>query len=279
MDQITAGARVLQLECDGDARLDRGGSSLDGNSLGFHRHGSRRGIARGDDALVLADGEHLAEPCAGSFGIELGIGDGVAHGELARLVLQRLGFRHAELDGIHVVGAERHHLVEDLAELADVVHGEVNRVRHLIADDVRRPPILPLFIERLHGEIRGLDVLRVEPLGLQRCDHLGHGSAVLGERLLRPRRLAGDSGGDVHLVGRGPNGTGGGERDGPLRRLVGAAPKAQGGARTTRARSRQRDERCVTTPWGSLPMVGLALAASTEERRARSLLTAGSRGQ
>src|SRR4029077_18993902 len=101
-------------------------------------------------------------------------------------------------------------------------HSHLHRIGYLIADDLRRSPILPLFVERLHGEIRGLDVLRVQALGFQRGNHLGHGGAVLGERLPGRRRLGGDTGRDIDLVRRRLNGAGGGERDGALRRFVGA---------------------------------------------------------
>src|SRR5262245_38901657 len=81
-------APLFQLESDADVGLYRGGSSFDGNGLCSHLHGSRRHGAGDDDALVFADGQDLSEFRAGRLGIELGVGDGVSHGKLARFVLE-----------------------------------------------------------------------------------------------------------------------------------------------------------------------------------------------
>src|SRR6516162_628303 len=153
--------RSLQLEGHAHSYLDRRGSSLDRHCLGRHIHRRWRRVAGHHHALVLGDREHLAERTAGCLGVELGVGGCLRDGLLARFVLQRLRLGYAELDGADVIGAERHHLVENPAKLGGVVDGNAHGIGHPVGDDRRSAPFLTLLVDWLYREIRGLDVLRV----------------------------------------------------------------------------------------------------------------------
>ncbi len=145
--------------------------------------GEPRGIIRLSSSLIDDDRPELD---AGRLSIELGVVGDVLHAQLARLVLDRLGLRHAELDRSRWFGAEAHHLVEDGAELLGVAHGDANRLTDAIADDQRRRGLRwPLLVDGTDREIDGLDVLGVDAVAFQRLDHLGHGLGVLVERLAR----------------------------------------------------------------------------------------------
>src|SRR5262245_10557513 len=139
-----AGSTLINLnrlfELPGHLHLDIGvpRAGLDRNRVrrgfGFHPRG---GWIIGHVAALLADGLHSAKLGAGRLGIELGLGDGVFDGELARLPLELLRFVDAKIDAADRVRACLHELVEHGPDFGHIAHGHVDRIIDAVAHDAR----------------------------------------------------------------------------------------------------------------------------------------------
>ena len=160
-----------------------------------------RPIGRGPISInILGDGHHLADLGPGCRGEKLSAPVRVSDGLAACLVLQGLGLRHLEADAAGLIGAEPHDLIEQLAELGQVTHGDAHLVVHPVAVDLRRPVVLALLVARLDVEADGLDVLGVDTGALEAIDDLLHGHAVALQGLARGIRLAHHASRDVGHV-------------------------------------------------------------------------------
>ena len=117
----------------------------------------------------------------------LRLGDGVLDGARARGADSGVRLVVDEADAAAMVGAERHGLVENLAELRKVAHAQRDRVGDLEAEEDRRRVLarrtLRKLILRIDREAGGLQVAGFDAGVLHGCENVGHGLVVGVQRL------------------------------------------------------------------------------------------------
>ena len=79
-----------------------------------------------------------------------------------------------EVDAVERGRARGQAVVDRVAQLGQVVDGDRHAVRHLVAGDPRRICVVRVVVGRLERDVRGLDVLGIDPEGLEGGQHPGH---------------------------------------------------------------------------------------------------------